>query len=91
MTSLPSCLGQKDGDVLLAMRDQARLVSTAIQLLTSPESSCLHTPPAGHRKLSSGSGDEASAEPCDSEKPSLPSQVRGLDLDLDLELELARD
>ncbi|XP_075882268.1 microtubule cross-linking factor 2 isoform X3 [Nelusetta ayraudi] len=74
-SSLPGCLGQRDSEVLLAMRDQARLVSTAIQLLTSPESSCLHASPAGHRKLSSGGGDEAAAEPCDTEKPSLPSQV----------------
>ncbi|XP_011620117.2 protein SOGA1 isoform X2 [Takifugu rubripes] len=43
--ALHECLGQKDHNVLLAMRDQARLVSTAIQLLTSPESSCLHTSP----------------------------------------------
>lgn len=79
-SSLPGCLGQRDSEVLLAMRDQARLVSTAIQLLTSPESSCLHASPAGHRKLSSSGGDEATAEPCDTEKPSLPSQVRDLDL-----------
>lgn len=44
--SLHECLERQDHNVLLAMRDQARLVSTAIQLLTSPESSCLHTSPS---------------------------------------------
>lgn len=49
--SLHECLGHKDHNVLLAMRDQARLVSTAIQLLTSPESSCLHTSSSSCHKV----------------------------------------
>lgn len=49
--SFHECLERKDHNVLLAMRDQARLVSTAIQLLTSPESSCLHTPPSVCHKV----------------------------------------
>uniref|UniRef100_H3D021 Microtubule crosslinking factor 2 n=1 Tax=Tetraodon nigroviridis TaxID=99883 RepID=H3D021_TETNG len=54
--SLHGCLEGKDHNVLLAMRDQARLVSTAIQLLTSPESSCLHTSPSVCHKRGSGAG-----------------------------------
>lgn len=49
--SLHECLERKDHNVLLAMRDQARLVSTAIQLLTSPESGCLHTSPSVCHKV----------------------------------------
>lgn len=64
-TSLPSCLGFKDHEVLLAMRDQARLVSTAIQLLTAPESNCLYTSPSIFHKVCSNEA----AEPCDLEKP----------------------
>ncbi|XP_070695715.1 microtubule cross-linking factor 2 [Pempheris klunzingeri] len=64
-TSLPGCLGQKDHDALLAMRDQARLVSTAIQLLTSPESNCLSSSPSIYHKVCSNEA----AEPCDLEKP----------------------
>ncbi|CAL8398178.1 unnamed protein product, partial [Boreogadus saida] len=42
VTSLPACLRFKDHDALLAMREQARLVSMAIQLLTIPtEANCL--------------------------------------------------
>ncbi|XP_041654864.1 protein SOGA1 isoform X2 [Cheilinus undulatus] len=63
-TSLPECLGQKDHDALLAMRDQARLVSTAIQLLTSPESNCLSSSPSIYHKVCN-----EAAEPCDLEKP----------------------
>ncbi|XP_029013005.1 protein SOGA1 isoform X2 [Betta splendens] len=64
---LPQCLGQKDHDALLAMRDQARLVSTAIQLLTSPESNCLTSSPSPslYHKVCSNDA----AEPCDLEKP----------------------
>lgn len=61
---------------MLAMRDQARLVSTAIQLLTSPESNCLHTSPSIYHKVCSNEA----AEPCDVEKPSPPSQVRVIKL-----------
>lgn len=62
--SLHECLERKDHNVLLAMRDQARLVSTAIQLLTSPESSCLHTsPPVCHKVCCS-----EAAEPDDLER-----------------------
>uniref|UniRef100_A0A087X2R5 Microtubule crosslinking factor 2 n=1 Tax=Poecilia formosa TaxID=48698 RepID=A0A087X2R5_POEFO len=47
-------LAKKDRDALLAMRDQARLVSTAIQLLTSPESNCLSSSssPSLYHKIS---------------------------------------
>ncbi|XP_029136425.2 microtubule cross-linking factor 2 [Labrus bergylta] len=64
ITSLPECLGQKDHDALLAMRDQARLVSTAIQLLTSPESNCLSSSPSIYHKVCN-----EAAEQCDLEKP----------------------
>ncbi|XP_013857238.1 protein SOGA1 isoform X2 [Austrofundulus limnaeus] len=64
-TSLPGCLGQKDRDALLAMRDQARLVSTAIQLLTSPESNCLSSAPSSYHKACN---DDA-AEPCEKAQP----------------------
>ncbi|KAM8863612.1 microtubule cross-linking factor 2 [Spinachia spinachia] len=70
-TSLPGYLGQKDHDALLAMRDQARLVSTAIQLLTSPESNCLSSSPSIYHKVCSNEA----AEPCDPEKPQPHSQV----------------
>ncbi|XP_074500773.1 microtubule cross-linking factor 2 isoform X1 [Sebastes fasciatus] len=63
--SLPGYLGQKDHDALLAMRDQARLVSTAIQLLTSPESNCLSSSPSIYHKVCSNEA----AESCDLEKP----------------------
>lgn len=74
LTSLPGYLGQKDHDALLAMRDQARLVSTAIQLLTSPESNCLSSSPSIYHKVCSNEA----AEPCDLEKPQPHSQVRVL-------------
>ncbi|KAL3974178.1 homeobox protein HoxA/B/C/D4 [Sarotherodon galilaeus] len=73
-TSLPVCLGQKDHDALLAMRDQARLVSTAIQLLTSPESNCLSSSPSIFHKVCNSEA----AEPCDLEKPQPHSQISGL-------------
>ncbi|XP_047196141.1 protein SOGA1 [Hippoglossus stenolepis] len=72
--SLPRCLGQKDHDALLAMRDQARLVSTAIQLLTSPESNCLSSSPSIYHKVCSNEA----AEPCDLEKPQPHSQISEL-------------
>ncbi|KAM8754948.1 microtubule cross-linking factor 2 isoform 1-T1 [Acanthopagrus schlegelii] len=72
--SLPGCLGQKDHDALLAMRDQARLVSTAIQLLTSPESNCLSSSPSIYHKVCSNEA----AEPCDLEKPQPHSQISEL-------------
>lgn len=53
------------------MRDQARLVSTAIQLLTSPESNCLSSSPSIYHKVCSNEA----AEPCDLEKPQPHSQV----------------
>lgn len=71
-TSLPECLGQKDHDALLAMRDQARLVSTAIQLLTSPESNCLSSSPSIYHKVCT------EAAECDLEKPQPHSQVHVL-------------
>ncbi|CAN9515731.1 unnamed protein product [Ophioblennius macclurei] len=73
-TWLPGCLGQKDHDALLAMRDQARLVSTAIQLLTSPESNCLSSSPSIYHKVCSNEA----AEPCDLEKPQPHSQISEL-------------
>lgn len=69
--SLLGYLGQKDRDALLAMRDQARLVSTAIQLLTSPESNCLSSSPSIYHMVCSNEA----AEPCDLEKPQPHSQV----------------
>lgn len=71
-TSLPGYLGQKDHDALLAMRDQARLVSTAIQLLTSPEPNCLSSSPSINHKVCSNEA----AEPCDLEKRQPHSHVR---------------
>ncbi|KAM3617202.1 uncharacterized protein V6R79_003284 [Siganus canaliculatus] len=71
--SLPGCLGQKDRDALLAMRDQARLVSTAIQLLTSPESNCLTPSPSIYHKVCSNDAAE-----CDLEKPQPHSQISEL-------------
>ncbi|XP_047220736.1 protein SOGA1 isoform X2 [Girardinichthys multiradiatus] len=74
-TSLSGCLGQKDRDALLAMRDQARLVSTAIQLLTSPESNCLSSSsPSLYHKVCSNEA----AEPCDLEKPQPHCQISEL-------------
>lgn len=73
-TPFPGCLGQKDHDALLAMRDQARLVSTAIQLLTSPESNCLSPSPSIYHKVCSNEA----AEPCDLEKPQPHSQISEL-------------
>ncbi|GLD45498.1 protein SOGA1-like protein [Lates japonicus] len=73
-TSLTRCLGQKDHDAFLAIRDQARLVSTAIQLLTSPESNCLSSSPSIYHKVCSTDA----AEPCDLEKPQFHSQISEL-------------
>lgn len=70
-SQFPGYLSQKNHNALLAMRDQARLVSTAIQLLTSPESNCLSSSPSIYRKVCSNEA----AEPCDLEKPQPPSQV----------------
>ncbi|XP_055022372.1 protein SOGA1 isoform X2 [Boleophthalmus pectinirostris] len=72
-SSLPIPLVQKDHDALLSMRDQARLVSTAIQLLISPESSCLQSPSLYHKVCTSESKEEAAnqeeaAESCDQDK-----------------------
>ncbi|XP_034733819.1 protein SOGA1 isoform X2 [Etheostoma cragini] len=73
-TSLPGYPGQKDHDALLAMRDQARLVSTAIQLLTSPESNCLSSSPSIYHKVCSNEA----AEPCELEKAQPHSQISEL-------------
>ncbi|XP_054638486.1 protein SOGA1 isoform X3 [Dunckerocampus dactyliophorus] len=64
-----SLLGLKDHDALLIMRDQARLVSTAIQLLTAPESNCLPSSPSIYHKA---------AESCDLEKPQPHCQISEL-------------
>ncbi|XP_044066244.1 protein SOGA1 isoform X3 [Siniperca chuatsi] len=74
ITSLPGYLGQKDHDALLAMRDQARLVSTAIQLLTSPESNRLSSSPSIFHKYYINEA----AELCDLEKPQPHSQISEL-------------
>ncbi|XP_054904406.1 protein SOGA1 isoform X2 [Poeciliopsis prolifica] len=76
MTPLSGCLGQKDRDALLALRDQARLVSTAIQLLTSPESNCLSSSssPSLYHKVCSNEA----AEPCDLEKTQPHCQISEL-------------
>ncbi|XP_037127122.1 protein SOGA1 isoform X1 [Syngnathus acus] len=62
-----SLLGFKDLDALLAMRDQARLISTAIQLITSPESNCLPSSPSIYHNVFSNeaaeSGDLEKAQP----------------------------
>ncbi|XP_031660074.1 protein SOGA1 isoform X5 [Oncorhynchus kisutch] len=70
-------LGLNDHEALLAMRDQARLISTAIQLLTASDSNC----PSLYRKISSNSSGEA-AEPCVPEKSqqSQPSEHQDLPL-----------
>lgn len=76
VSSLAVSLGQKDHDALLSMRDQARLVSTAIQLLVSPESSCLQAPSLYHKVCTGESKEEArdaanwdeAADPCDQDK-----------------------
>ncbi|KAM9855194.1 microtubule cross-linking factor 2 [Aulostomus maculatus] len=73
-TSIPGCLGPKDRDALLSMRDQARLVSTAIQLLTSPESNCLSPSPSIYHKVCSNDA----AESCDLEKAQPHSQISEL-------------
>ncbi|KAJ8015989.1 hypothetical protein DPEC_G00002470 [Dallia pectoralis] len=57
-------LGLKDHKALLAMRDQARLISTAIQLLTASDSNCPSL--SLFRKFSSSSVE--AAEPCVSER-----------------------
>ncbi|KAJ0036496.1 hypothetical protein NQD34_005173 [Periophthalmus magnuspinnatus] len=72
-SSLPVPLVQKDHDALLSMRDQARLVSTAIQLLISPESSCLQSPSLYHKVCTNESKEgaanqEEEAESCDQDK-----------------------
>ncbi|XP_068603487.1 microtubule cross-linking factor 2 [Brachionichthys hirsutus] len=69
--SLALCLGHNDHESLLAMRDQARLVSTAIQLLTSPESSCLSMSSTIYHKVCSSDA----AGPCDPEKPQPHNQI----------------
>lgn len=86
-SSLPVSLGQKDHDALLSMRDQARLVSTAIQLLISPESSCLQSPSLYHKVCTNEGKEEGrdaanweeAAESCDQDKPqSHSSQISEL-------------
>ncbi|XP_061688447.1 protein SOGA1 [Syngnathoides biaculeatus] len=64
----------KDHDALLAMRDQARLISTAIQLLTAPESNCLPSSPSiYHNVISNEMG-----EPCNLEKAEPQCQISEL-------------
>ncbi|XP_019907383.2 protein SOGA1 isoform X3 [Esox lucius] len=63
---------------LLAMRDQARLISTAIQLLTASDSNCPSL--FLYRKISSSSGE--AADPCVPEKSqqAQPSELQDLPL-----------
>ncbi|XP_064812935.1 microtubule cross-linking factor 2-like isoform X2 [Oncorhynchus masou masou] len=72
-------LGLNDHEALLAMRDQARLISTAIQLLTASDSNCPSF--SLYRKISSNSSGET-AEPCVPEKSqqSQPSELQDLPL-----------
>nr|XP_046188607.1 protein SOGA1-like isoform X5 [Oncorhynchus gorbuscha] len=72
-------LGLNDHEALLAMRDQARLISTAIQLLTASDSNCPSL--SLYRKISSNSSGET-AEPCVPEKSqqSQPSELQDLPL-----------
>ncbi|KAM4609873.1 microtubule cross-linking factor 2 [Polymixia lowei] len=74
VTSFPVRLGLKDHDALLAMRDQARLVSTAIQLLTSPDSNCLSSSLSIYHKVCN----HDAAESCDLEKPQPQNQISEL-------------
>ncbi|XP_061636023.1 protein SOGA1 isoform X1 [Phyllopteryx taeniolatus] len=67
-------LGLKDHDALLAMRDQARLISTAIQLLTAPESNCLTSSPSIYHNVCSNEA----AELCDLEKAQPHCQISEL-------------
>ncbi|XP_077370999.1 microtubule cross-linking factor 2 [Festucalex cinctus] len=67
-------LGLKDHDALLAMRDQARLVSTAIQLLTAPESNCLPSSPSIYHNVCNNEA----AESCDLEKAQPHCQISEL-------------
>lgn len=69
-------LGLTDRESLLAMRDQARLISTAIQLLTASDSNCPSI--SLYRKISSGEV----AEPCVPEKnqQAQPSELQDLPL-----------
>uniref|UniRef100_A0A8C7DCX3 Microtubule crosslinking factor 2 n=1 Tax=Oncorhynchus kisutch TaxID=8019 RepID=A0A8C7DCX3_ONCKI len=75
-TGFPVPLGLKDRESLLAMRDQARLISTAIQLLTASDSNCPSI--SLYRKISSGEA----AEPCVPEKSqqAQPSELQDLPL-----------
>lgn len=64
----------KDRQALMAVREQAQLVNTAIQLLTSPDSNCLMSTDSAdslYRKLSSGENNDA-AENVILEKSPLP-------------------
>uniref|UniRef100_A0A8C7SAZ4 DUF4482 domain-containing protein n=1 Tax=Oncorhynchus mykiss TaxID=8022 RepID=A0A8C7SAZ4_ONCMY len=72
-------LGLNDHEALLAMRDQARLISTAIQLLTASDSNCPSL--SLYRKISSNYSGET-AEPCVPEKSqqSQPSELQDLPL-----------
>ncbi|KAK6307854.1 hypothetical protein J4Q44_G00211250 [Coregonus suidteri] len=71
-------LGLKDHEALLAMRDQARLISKAIQLLTASDFNCPSI--SLYRKISSSSGE--AAEPCVPEKSqqAQPSELQDLPL-----------
>ncbi|XP_001338362.5 microtubule cross-linking factor 2 isoform X2 [Danio rerio] len=66
-THTSQCLSVKD---LLAIRDQAQLVTSAIQLLTSPDTSCI-SPDSVYRKITAND----SAEPVLLEKSQTPSST----------------
>ncbi|XP_076133305.1 microtubule cross-linking factor 2 isoform X2 [Alosa pseudoharengus] len=68
----------KDRQALLAVREQAQLVSTAIQLLTSPDSNCLLSMDSSdslYRKLSGGDGDDAAENVILEKSPPPPTDL----------------
>ncbi|XP_035237596.1 protein SOGA1 isoform X3 [Anguilla anguilla] len=75
--SAAQCRKLKDYEALLALRDQARLINTAIQLITAPDSNCLSSSP--YRKVS-----PASSSPNEAAEQSCPD--KGLDPPTDLPL-----
>ncbi|XP_062396875.1 protein SOGA1 isoform X2 [Sardina pilchardus] len=68
----------KDRQALLAVREQAQLVSTAIQLLTSPDSNCLLSLDSSdslYRKLSDDDDDAAENVILEKSPPTPPSDL----------------
>ncbi|XP_061113980.1 protein SOGA1 isoform X1 [Conger conger] len=69
------CLRLKDYEALLALRDQAQIINTAIQLITASDSNCLSSSP--YRKISpTSSSANAAAEQGDPDKgPDPPTDL----------------